>query len=65
MDIAGMSVILNQNAVQRQASISVMKLAMGVAATKGEFITSLVNENAKAMELTVQPHLGSRIDVQA
>lgn len=59
-----MSVALNQNQVQQQASISVMKLSMGVTAAKGDFITSLVNGNTKGMEASVQPNLGSRLDIR-
>lgn len=65
MDIAAMSIMLNQTKVQQQAGISVTKLAMGVNATNGDFIASLSNEATKSMELSVQPNLGSALDVQA
>ncbi|WP_407307290.1 YjfB family protein [Desulfosporosinus sp. SB140] len=65
MDIAAMSMTLNQSKVQQQASLSVMKMAMGVTATKGDFITSLANETTKAMESSVQPNLGAMLDIRA
>ncbi|EGW36790.1 YjfB family protein [Desulfosporosinus sp. OT] len=65
MDIAAMSVMLNQSKVQEQVGMSVMKMAMGVEATNGDSITSLAGESTKAMELSVQPNLGARLDMQA
>lgn len=60
-----MSIILNQNKVQEQASLSVMKLAMGVEATQVESITSLASDMTKIMESSVQPYLGENLDIQA
>lgn len=60
-----MSMTMNQSNIQQQASLSMMKMAMGVTATKGDFITSLANETTKAMESSAQPNLGSRLDVRA
>ncbi|ODA42529.1 YjfB family protein [Desulfosporosinus sp. BG] len=64
MDIAAMSVVLNQSKVQQQVGISVMKMAMGVEATQGDSITSLAGESTKAMESSIQPNLGSTFDVR-
>lgn len=61
MDIAAMSVVLNQGKVQQQAGLSAMKMAMGVEATKGDSIASLASETTQA----VQPNLGANLDVQA
>jgi len=38
MDIAAMSIVLNQGQIQQQAGISVMKMAMDVARTKGNSV---------------------------
>ncbi|TGE32601.1 YjfB family protein [Desulfosporosinus sp. Sb-LF] len=65
MDIAAMSVVLSQGKVQQQAGISVMKMAMGVEATKGDSIASLVSGTTKTMETSVQPNLGANLDIQA
>lgn len=64
MDIAAMSVALNQSKVQQQVGLSVAKMAMGVEATKGDSIASLASETTKAMESSVQPNLGAMLDVQ-
>lgn len=65
MDIAAMSAVLSQSKVQQQAGLSVMKMAMGVEATKGDSIASLIGETAQAMESSVQPNLGANFDIQA
>ena len=60
-----MSVMLSQSKVQQQAGISVIKMAMGVEATNGDAIASLASETTKAMESSVQPNLGTTLDIQA
>ncbi len=65
MDIAAMSVVLSQSKVQQKVGISVMKMAMGVEATKGDSIASLASETTKAMESSVQPNLGANLDIRA
>ena len=65
MDIAALSMVLNQGKVQQQAGISVMRMAMGVEAGNGDSIATMVNDMSKAMESSVQPHLGAKLDIQA
>lgn len=65
MDIAAMSVVFSQSKVQQQVGISVMKMAMGVEATKGDSIASLAGESTKAMESSVQPNIGANLDIGA
>lgn len=64
MDIAALSVMMSQGRVQQQAGVSVMKLAMDVASTQGNMMTSLIDETAKSLELSVQPHLGGSVDIR-
>ena len=64
MDIAALSIMLNQNKVQEQAGLSVMKMAMDVATNQGEAMTSLTGVTTKAMETSVQPNLGATLDIQ-
>ena len=64
MDIAAMSILLSQGKVQQQAGLSVMKLAMGTSKTQGNMLAFLIGETAKALELSVQPHLGASVDVR-
>ena len=65
MDIAALSIALNQGKLQQQAGISVMKMAMGAATDQGDAITAMANDMSKAMELSVQPYLGATLDTQA
>jgi Putative motility protein len=57
MGIAALSVMMNQSQIQQQASISVMKIAMNTAEQNSVDLT-------KMLEQSVQPHLGSSIDLK-
>jgi hypothetical protein len=57
VDIAALSVAMNQSQIQQQASLSVMKMAMNTAEQNSVDLT-------KMLEQSVQPHLGSSIDVK-
>ncbi|MDV2886276.1 YjfB family protein [Alkalihalophilus pseudofirmus] len=64
MDIALLSMALNQGQVQQQASMAVMKKAMGNAEQQGEALQKLMSSaDAKAIQQAAQPHLGSTIDL--
>lgn len=66
MDIPAVSVVLNQNKVQQQASLAVMKMAMDVTSNQStDFLESLEDVNTKAMETSIQPFLGANLDIQA
>ncbi|WP_088189330.1 YjfB family protein [Desulfosporosinus sp. FKA] len=65
MDIAAMSSMLSQSNLQQQVGVSVMKMAMGIASTNGNSLVSMLSEATKSMELSVQPNLGAKIDIQA
>jgi flagellin-like hook-associated protein FlgL len=56
MDIAALSIMMNQSQIQQQASISIMKIAMNTAEQNNSNITKMIE--------SVQPHLGSRIDLK-
>ncbi|MED3998566.1 YjfB family protein [Priestia aryabhattai] len=65
MDIALMSMSLNPGRVQQQASLSVMKMALGNAKQQGEAVQELIsNSNVKALQQAAQPHLGRNIDLK-
>lgn len=65
MDVALMSMALNQGKLQQQASLSVMKMAMGDAKQQGQDIQKLLGtSNQSANQHAAQPHLGGRIDVK-
>lgn len=65
MDFALMSMALSQSQVQQQASISVMKMAMGNAEQQGEAIQKLLGTtDASVIQHAAQPHLGGNIDLK-
>ncbi|KNH25704.1 MULTISPECIES: YjfB family protein [Priestia] len=65
MDISLMSISLSQGKVQQQASLSVMKIAMGNAEQQGEVVKELISSsNVKALQQAAQPHLGGNIDLK-
>jgi Putative motility protein len=57
VDIAALSIVMNQSQVQQQASLSVMKMAMTSVEQNGA-------EHTKMLEQSVQPHLGSSIIIE-
>lgn len=57
MDIAVLTIMMNQSQIQQQASLSVMKIAMNTAEQNSVDLT-------KMLEQSVQPHLGSSIDLK-
>lgn len=65
MDIALMSMVLSQGKVQQQASLSVLKMAMGSAKQQGEAVQKLISTNdIAAIQHAVQPQLGGNIDLK-
>ncbi|UOQ48283.1 YjfB family protein [Gracilibacillus caseinilyticus] len=57
MDIAAMSIAMNQANVKQQASISLMGKAMDQAETQS-------NSMIKMLESSMHPHLGKNIDIK-
>nr|WP_308302457.1 YjfB family protein [Peribacillus deserti] len=56
---------LSQGQVQQQASMSVMKMAMGNAEQQGEALQKLMStNNIAAIQHAAQPHLGGNIDLK-
>lgn len=65
MGIALMSMTLSQSQVQQQASMSVMKMAMGNAEQQGEAIQKLMSTtDVTAIQQAAQPHLGGNFDLK-
>nr|WP_221452402.1 YjfB family protein [Bacillus benzoevorans] len=59
-----MSMALNHGQVQQQASISVMKMAIGNAQQQGQALQNLMSTaDASVLQHAAQPHLGGNIDV--
>lgn len=65
MDIVLMSMALNQGQIQQQASMSVMKMAMGDAKQQGDALQKLMSTtDSSAIQRAAQPHLGGNIDLK-
>jgi hypothetical protein len=65
MDIALMSMALSRGQFQQQASMSIMKMAMGDAEQQGEALQKLMGTaDAIVIQYAVQPHLGGNIDLK-
>lgn len=56
MDIAAMSMGLSQMEIMNEASTSVLKMAMDNS-------TEQMEDLAKVMEQSVNPHVGSNVDI--
>ncbi|QGH34080.1 putative motility protein [Gracilibacillus salitolerans] len=57
MDIAAMSIAMNQAQVKQQASVSLMDKALDQAESQS-------SDMIKMLESSMQPHLGSNIDIK-
>jgi hypothetical protein len=67
MDIALMSMALSRGKIQQEASMSVLKLAIGDVKQQGETITIqqlMDSTDALAIQHSAQPHLGNNIDLK-
>ncbi|UTR13864.1 YjfB family protein [Salipaludibacillus sp. LMS25] len=61
MDIAALSIGMSQLKVQQQVDVSLLKKVMDTSGQKTEFIDKMLD--VKNIEKSVQPHLGSSIDM--
>lgn len=64
MDVAAMSIALNQGKLMQQVSISVTKMAMNTGEAQMNELLHMLQKNTQAMERLVSPHLGQSIDVR-
>ncbi|MFZ7101341.1 MAG: YjfB family protein [Peptococcaceae bacterium] len=64
MDIAALSMGLNQMKIAQEAGISVMKMAMDTAKGQAGDLTRMLEANTQIMERSVNPQLGTLIDVK-
>lgn len=62
MDIALLSMAMSQSKVMEQASMSVLKDAMGTAEQQvGDLVEMM---DATAVQQAAQPHLGGNVDIK-
>nr|WP_083800949.1 YjfB family protein [Bacillus sp. m3-13] len=59
-----LSIVLSQSQVQHQASIFVMKKAMGDAEQQGKAIKELIHSSVPQPTVASHSHLGKPIDVK-
>ena len=57
MDIAALSMALSQINVRTEANVSIMKKTIDQAEMNGQGVV-------KMLEQSVQPHIGSRVDIK-
>jgi hypothetical protein len=63
MDIPALSMAMSQASLIQDASLSVTKMAMDTAKVNATNMTEMLGQN-KAMEQSVQPHLGGNFDIR-
>ncbi|OFI06491.1 hypothetical protein CLOACE_09910 [Clostridium acetireducens DSM 10703] len=59
MDIAGLSIAMNQSKVQQDASLALMKMAMNTGKETAAQMTEMIEE------CCVNPNVGQHLDVRA
>ncbi|GIN58393.1 hypothetical protein J8TS2_27120 [Lederbergia ruris] len=65
MDIAGLSMALNQTQLKQQSSILIAKKSMEMMGQQGEALKTLMQStNVSAIQHVAQPHLGGTIDIK-
>lgn len=65
MAIAGMATELQAAKLQQAVGTSVMKMGMDVAKDAGQAVVEMMNKSLQGMERSVNPHLGSILDIMA
>lgn len=60
MDIAALSMAMSQMNLGTQVGVAVTKLSMDTAEQSGQMMANMI----KGMELSVNPNMGSQIDIR-
>lgn len=64
MDIAGLSMNLSMMKAANSVQVSLLKKTMDTAEENAGQMIRLMQENARAMELSVNPGVGANIDLR-
>ncbi|MFA5577634.1 MAG: YjfB family protein [Tissierellaceae bacterium] len=64
MDLAGLSVVMNQANAGTQAGTSILKMAMDMAELQSAQMTQIMEISTEIMEQSVNTHLGGNIDIK-
>lgn len=63
MDIAALSIDLKQVQLQQAVGTAVLKMAMDSSRENAAMLTKVLAASAAVMEKSVNPHLGTRVDI--
>jgi len=63
--IASQAISLQTSRLQQAVGMSVLKMGMDSAKAQAQTLIDVMKLNTRAMESSVNPHLGSRLDVLA
>ena len=61
--IAGQAMNMAAVQLQQQVGTSVLKMSMDNTKDQAQALTNMMSANAQVMEQSVNPHLGTRLDV--
>ncbi|WIV12031.1 YjfB family protein [Proteiniborus sp. MB09-C3] len=64
MDVAAMSTAISKSSIQQQASLAVLKLSMDSANVQSANLADMLQQSTKAMETSINPHLGGNVDIK-
>lgn len=65
MDIAALSIVMNQMQVKQQAQLSVMKMTMDTGKSQANDMINMMLEGNQTQNQAVDPNLGRMIDIKA
>lgn len=61
--IAGMAMNMQAARLQESVAMGVMKMQMDAVKDSGQAVVDMINKSLQAMEKSVNPHLGSILDI--
>lgn len=64
MNISALSTNLSQIKVAQESTISVLKMAMDTSKIQATDLTQLLQTNTKIMEQSINPNVGTNIDIK-
>ena len=63
--IAGMAMSMQAAQLQEAVGMGVMKMQMDAARDAGQAVVEMMNKSMQSIEKSVNPHLGSILDIMA
>ena len=62
IDITALSTPISQANLSERVGVAVLKMAIDNVQKQNQSIVQILETTTKAMELSIQPHLGSQVD---